>query len=112
MGPARELLTDWEQQAALVLAQFRMAADEHPADPGFREITGELRSAAPDFARHWERHEVAGYRPVLKQFQHPVAGPLSLRQSKLITADEPRIRPVTRLPADPASAGRLPLLLG
>ncbi|MFE2379750.1 helix-turn-helix transcriptional regulator [Streptomyces sp. NPDC059398] len=110
-GPARELMTDWEQQATLVLAQFRMTADEHPADPRFGEITAELRSASPEFARYWERHEVAGYQPVLKRFQHPRAGALSLRQSKLIAADDPRIHLVTRLPVDPQSAARLPLLL-
>ncbi|WP_406142333.1 helix-turn-helix transcriptional regulator [Streptomyces sp. NBC_01089] len=49
-APARTLMPDWEQQATRVPAQFRMAADEHPADPRFGEITAELRRTVTDFA--------------------------------------------------------------
>ncbi|MFI9720172.1 helix-turn-helix transcriptional regulator [Streptomyces sp. NPDC052396] len=111
-GPARELMTDWEQQATLVVAQFRMAADQRPADGRFQEIVTGLREESPDFRRYWDRHEVASYQTVLKHFRHPSVGQLALRQTKLAAADDPRIQLVIRLPEDAGSAARLPLLLG
>lgn len=105
--PAHELFVEWEQQATPVLAQFRMAADEHPTDPRFAEIITELAGTAPDFATWWERHDVAGYQPVRKEFEHPRVGRLALRQSKLIVADTPELQVVVRLPADDLTKAKL-----
>ncbi|MCC9307590.1 helix-turn-helix transcriptional regulator [Kitasatospora sp. RB6PN24] len=109
--PARTLMLDWEEQAPRILAQFRVAADEHPDDPRFAEILAELRAAAPDFPHWWDRHDVVGYQVVLKGYQHPRAGRLLLRQSKLLAAEDSRIHLVARFPADEVTAARLPLLL-
>ncbi|GAA1986998.1 helix-turn-helix transcriptional regulator [Catenulispora subtropica] len=105
--PAREVMVDWDRQASPVLAQFRMVAEEHPHDPRYAEIVEDLHRHVPDFSTWWERHEVADYRTVVKRYDHPLAGPMTLRQSKMTVADDPRIHLVARLPADPASAARL-----
>ncbi|WP_424890361.1 helix-turn-helix transcriptional regulator [Streptomyces sp. XH2] len=109
--PARSLMTDWEAQAGQVLAQFRMRADEQFGDARFTEIVADLLAHAPDFARFWQRHEVADYRAVHKHFTHPRAGRLALRQSKLIAADDPRIHLLARFPADERTKDALPLLV-
>ncbi|MEV8528841.1 helix-turn-helix transcriptional regulator [Streptomyces sp. NPDC052000] len=109
--PARFLMTDWEAQAGQVLAQFRMRADEEPGDPRFAAVVADLLAAAPDFARFWQRHEVADYRAVNKHFTHPRAGRLTLRQSKLIAADDPRLRLLARFPADERTKDALALLV-
>ncbi|MER5546348.1 helix-turn-helix transcriptional regulator [Streptomyces sp. NPDC002589] len=109
--PARSLMTDWEAQASQVLAQFRMRADEEPGDPRFAALVAALLAGAPDFARFWQRHEVADYRSVHKHFTHPRAGRLTLRQSKLIAADDPRVHLLARFPADEATKGALALLV-
>ncbi|MFF7357325.1 helix-turn-helix transcriptional regulator [Streptomyces filipinensis] len=108
--PARSLMTDWEAQATQVLAQFRMRADEEPADPRYRAVVADLLAHTPDFARFWQRHEVADYRSVHKHFTHPRAGRLILRQSKLIVADDPRVHLLVRLPADEVTKDALALL--
>jgi transcriptional regulator with XRE-family HTH domain len=105
--PARELMVDWDRQASPVLAQFRMVAEEHPHDRRFAEIVEELHRHVADFPTWWGRHEVADYRTVVKRYDHPSAGPITLRQSKLIIADDPRIHLVARLPADTDSAARI-----
>ncbi|MBX7550342.1 helix-turn-helix transcriptional regulator [Streptomyces sp. tea 10] len=105
--PARSLMTDWEAQATQVLAQFRMRADEEPADPRYAAVVADLLAHTPDFARHWQRHDVADYRTVHKHFAHPRAGRLTLRQSKLIAADDPRIHLLARFPADEATKDAL-----
>ena len=111
-SPARELFVDWEQQAAQVLAQFRMVADEHPTDPRFAEIIAELSGTATDFDTWWSRHDVASYQPVRKEFNHPSVGLLALRQSKLIAADSPELQFVVRLPVDEETKARLRTLVG
>lgn len=108
---ARSLMADWEAQARQVLAQFRMRADEEPGDPRFAAVVADLLAGAPDFARFWQRHEVADYRSVHKDFTHPRAGRLALRQSKLIAADDPRIHLLALLPADEPTREALRLLV-
>ncbi|GHH31236.1 helix-turn-helix transcriptional regulator [Streptomyces rubradiris] len=105
--PARSLMTDWEAQATQVLAQFRMRADEEPADPRYAEVVADLLAHTPDFARFWQRHDVADYRTVYKDFAHPRVGRLTLRQSKLIAADDPRVHLLARFPADEATKDAL-----
>ena len=109
--PARFLMTDWEAQASQVLAQFRVRADEEPGDPRFAAVVADLLAVVPDFARFWQRHEVADYQTVDKHFTHPRAGRLVLRQSKLIAADDPRVHLLARFPADESTKGALALLI-
>jgi len=109
--PAHKLLVDWEQQATLVLAQFRKAADEHPSDPRFAEIVADLHRDVPDFDLWWDRHDVATFQAVRKQYLHPRVGPLALRQTKLLAADNVELHIVVRLPVDEATEQRLPELL-
>ena len=109
--PAHQLLVDWEQQATLVLAQFRKAADEHPADPRFAEIVADLHRDVPDFGLWWDRHEVDTFRAVRKEYLHPRVGPLTLRQTKLLAADNVELHIVVRFPVDEATKQRLPGLV-
>ncbi|GAA1967906.1 helix-turn-helix transcriptional regulator [Kitasatospora viridis] len=103
--PMRTVVKDWETESWAVLAQFRASADRHPGDPRFAEIVADVSSADPGFPARWERHDVAGFTPALKRFDHPELGPLTFRQAKLIAAEDPDLHLVARYPADP-STGR------
>ena len=109
--PARALFVDWERQARPVLAQFRIAADEHPTDPRFAEILADVRNARDDFDSWWSRHDVADYQTVIKRFNHPSAGLLTLHQVKLIPANDPSLQFVVRYPADSETNEVLPRLM-
>lgn len=101
--PMRTLLKNWETESWAVLAQFRASADRHPGDPRFAEIVQDVSSADPGFAERWERHDVAGYTPALKRFDHPTLGPLTFRQAKLIAAEDSELHLLARHPADPST---------
>jgi transcriptional regulator with XRE-family HTH domain len=101
--PMRSILKNWQTEASAVLAQFRASADRHPADPRFAEIVAEVSAADPAFAAGWERHDVAGFTPALKRFDHPQLGLLTFRQAKLIAAEDPDLHLVARYPADPST---------
>jgi transcriptional regulator with XRE-family HTH domain len=109
--PARRLLVDWEYQASLVLAQFRKAADEQPSDGRFAEVVDDLLGSVTDFEVWWNRHDVATFQAVLKEYDHPGAGRLALRHTKLLAAENPALHIVARFPADEATTRRLPGLL-
>ncbi|MFE9427448.1 helix-turn-helix transcriptional regulator [Kitasatospora sp. NPDC006697] len=103
----RSMLKDWEGESRAVLAQFRASADRHPHDPRFAEILAQLCGADPGFRARWERHDVGGFMPALKRFDHPVLGLLTFRQTKLIAAEDPDLHLVVRHPADPATGRAL-----
>jgi transcriptional regulator with XRE-family HTH domain len=105
--PMRSMIKDWETEAWAVLAQFRASADRHPGDPRFAQIVADVSSADPAFAGRWERHDVAGFTPALKRFDHPRLGPLTFRQTKLIAAEDSELHLVARFPADPATRDAL-----
>ncbi|MGW2374286.1 helix-turn-helix transcriptional regulator [Kitasatospora sp. NPDC001683] len=101
--PMRTVLKNWEAESWAVLAQFRASADRHPDDPRFAEIVADVSTADPGFPARWERHDVAGFNPALKRFDHPRLGLLTFRQAKLIAAEDPDLHLVARHPADPAT---------
>lgn len=101
--PMRGIVKSWESESSAVLAQFRASADRHPDDPRFAEIVEDVSSSDPDFAQRWERHDVAGFMPALKRFDHPQLGFLTFRQAKLIAAEDPELHLVIRHPADPGT---------
>ena len=102
-APMRAMLKDWEAETWAVLAQFRASADRHSGDPRFDEIVADVTNADPDFAVRWERHDVAGFTPALKRFDHPRLGLLTFRQTKLIAAENPELHILARHPADPST---------
>ncbi|MEV7595867.1 helix-turn-helix transcriptional regulator [Kitasatospora sp. NPDC089797] len=101
--PMRSILKNWEAESWAVLAQFRASADRHPGDPRFAEIVADVSAADPGFPARWERHDVAGFTPALKRFDHPRLGFLTFRQAKLIAAEDPELHLVARHPADPGT---------
>ncbi|MFI2200519.1 helix-turn-helix transcriptional regulator [Streptomyces sp. NPDC020192] len=101
--PMRTILKNWQTESWAVLAQFRASADRHPDDPRFAEIVDDVSSTDPGFPARWDRHDVAGFTPALKRFDHPRLGPLTFRQTKLIAAENPDLHLVARFPADPST---------
>jgi transcriptional regulator with XRE-family HTH domain len=77
MDPVRrELFPDWERGARRIVAKFRADSARHIGDPAFERLISSLRAASPEFARWWERHEVAGGGEGRKELEHPIVGRL------------------------------------
>jgi transcriptional regulator with XRE-family HTH domain len=100
---ARALFPDWTQIATQTAAALRAEAD--PRDP----VTAELISAmlADDFFRRvWAAHDVRPARDETKRFDHPSAGPLTLRRQALSIAgaEDQVIITYQAEPASPAAA--------
>jgi transcriptional regulator with XRE-family HTH domain len=73
----REMFTDWEPSARLLVAKFRADSARHLGDPEFESLISALRKTSPDFSRAWDRHEVSQSGDARKDLRHPTAGMMS-----------------------------------
>jgi transcriptional regulator with XRE-family HTH domain len=99
----RTLLVDWPHDVAWVVAQFRAAMAKHVGEPHWIELVDRLRGASDDFARLWERHDVASSHSRTKRYLHPRVGLVTLDSLSLRLAEAPDCRVVVCIPADAGS---------
>jgi MmyB-like transcription regulator ligand binding domain len=76
--PASEV--PWADEEAVrfartTVADLRAAYARYPTDPGLRKLVAELLALSPNFAEMWSAHEVESRGPLMKRFDHPLAGP-------------------------------------
>jgi hypothetical protein len=107
----RLLMVDWLAQAQDLLAQFRADVGENPGDPQLQSLTKALHQVSPEFRGWWDRYDIAAFSSSRRQFNHPRLGLLNLDYAKLAALDAPGIKLFTCLPADAATALKLPQLI-
>ncbi len=73
----REMFTDWDRSARVLVAKFRADSARHLRDPEFESLIAALRKTSPEFSRAWERHEVSQSGEGRKDLRHPLAGLMS-----------------------------------
>ena len=107
---ARDFFADWNRAARECVAALRTQAGRDPFDSGLSSLVGELSTQSAEFAALWATHDVRLHRKTEKQFNHPVAGPLSLRYERLAIAGDPGLEIVTYVP-EPGSRSAQALAL-
>ncbi|MEU4173298.1 helix-turn-helix transcriptional regulator [Streptomyces sp. NPDC026665] len=70
---------DWESVARDCVAFLRMDAARYPDDARLAALVGELSVKDEHFGRWWADHRVRAQQAGSKHFNHPLAGPLTLR---------------------------------
>lgn len=80
---ARRLFPDWPDIAEQTVAALRATAD--PRDPRTAALVAGLQSD-DEFRSLWGQHDIRPSRNEIKRFDHPDAGPLTLRRQTLIIA--------------------------
>jgi len=100
----------WAGLARGLLGQYRAQAGRRAGDPLVAARTAALCDASREFREWWGRHAVADFQSTRRVFNHPRVGRLVLDYVKLAAADAPDITLFTCLPADAATAGKLPAL--
>lgn len=93
-----------------VVRELRSVAARYPADPLVAELVEELCEGSGDFARLWDRHDVAGSPALRKTFRNTAVGELTVDCDalKLTDADQHLIL-YTAAPGSP-DADKLALL--
>jgi transcriptional regulator with XRE-family HTH domain len=107
----RVCVPDWELVTARMVAQFRGQMAEHVAEPAWKAHLKRLKAASPEFARLWEKHEVASAQTGRKRFRNPHVGLLNFEVTMSWLNPRPGVRMMIYTPTDTQTARRLEELL-
>jgi transcriptional regulator with XRE-family HTH domain len=100
----RERWPDWDETAGDLVATLRDELGR--ADPAINRLVRRLNAASPEFARWWNRHDIATLCGARRRLLHPQLGELRLFCEQL-TVPPANQRLVTFLATDPVSQARL-----
>ncbi|AMO96410.1 helix-turn-helix domain protein [Collimonas fungivorans] len=95
---ATNLISDWEQRASRLAAEFRADCGMYLDEPEIAELVARLSAASDAFKRAWNLHDVVEKEGGERRFSHPVLGQLSYRQVNLRVANRPELKLVMLLP--------------
>lgn len=108
---ARAHLPNWESDARLAVAAFRLETARAGAGEKAGALVEELGRSSPEFASMWLDNDVGAYGEGAKLVEHPTAGRLALDYSSFAVDDQPDLGLVVYTPATPADAARVRSLL-
>ena len=86
---AQALITDWQDRARRVLAEFRADYSHSINDQRMRAMVDDLRRESDFFAAAWDQQAVLEREGGLRSFVHPQEGALCFRQHTFRPADRP-----------------------
>lgn len=79
----RSLFVPWEPVALDMVGRLRASLAKHPDEPTLDEVIARLKSQSLEFAALWRRHPVRLSPLGVARLQHPILGPLVLRDTVL-----------------------------
>jgi hypothetical protein len=103
----RELIIDWDEEAARHVAMYRAAMALHLDGPTWTTLPERLCQSVPEFRAIWDRHDVAGPGRRTKRYRHPEVGEMTFESTALVLADAPALRLMLLRPIDESSRNRL-----
>ncbi|MGW7253749.1 helix-turn-helix transcriptional regulator [Streptomyces sp. NPDC054834] len=106
LGPHRQGLrlygvTDADTFGRASAQHLRATAARYPDDPEVTGLVNELLSGSEEFARLWASHDVSAEPTLIKTFQHPLVGPVTVNCDVLSITD--RDQRVVIYTAEPGS---------
>jgi transcriptional regulator with XRE-family HTH domain len=107
----RRAITDWDEAARRMTAQFRAQMAEHVAEPAWKAHLRRLRAASPEFADIWDRHEVSAITPKAKKIRNPHVGMLRFEAVSTWLNPRPGIRMLVYTPTDTETFRRMEKLV-
>jgi transcriptional regulator with XRE-family HTH domain len=103
---ARSLISDYEERARRVVAEFRADVSTHLDDPAIGGLVDGLRSESKLFARLWGEHSVLGREGGARAFNHPTQGDLRYEQVTFNVANRPDLKLVMLISQPQLDSGR------
>jgi len=103
----RKALLDWEDGATRMVANLRWLMADHVAEPSWKSLVKRRRTASPEFAELWERHEVRSIENKTKRVLNPLVGELRMEVMNTWLSPRPGTRLHVYSPADAVTERRL-----
>jgi len=89
---AKRLISDWENRARRILAEFRVDFARHMDDADLRAQVAELTQRSAAFARIWDEHAVLGREGGERGFNHPDPAFRRFEQTGFTLASHPDLK--------------------
>jgi len=96
---SQELITDWEQRARRLVAEFRADCGQYLDDPQIKTMVEELSARSALFKRAWSLQDVVEREGGKRLFRHPIHGELTYQQVNFRVANRPDLKLITLMPA-------------
>ena len=94
---ASRLISDWDDRARRVVAEFRADFSRSLRDPFMQALIDELTAQSPTFRHLWQEQEVLGREGGERRFKNPAR---RFYQSALIVCSHPNIKLVSLTPLE------------
>jgi len=94
---ASRLISDWDERARRVVAEFRADFSRRLRDPSMQALIDELTAQSPTFRQLWQEQEVLGREGGERRFKNPAR---RFYQSTLILSSHPEIKLVSLTPLE------------
>lgn len=107
----RAQLPDWEDNARMAIAVFRIDVARGGGSREAAALAAELQASSADFRRLWAEHEVRTHGGGLKRFERPGVGRFSLEYSAFPVDGADGLSMVVFTPPTPADARAVAELL-
>ena len=105
--PVRAKMPDWESDARIAVATFRLETARAGASETAKALADELSQSSPEFAAMWCDNDVSTYGEGTKRVEHPVVGPLKLEYAAFAVDGRPDLGLVIYTPATSADVERV-----
>lgn len=89
---SRQFIVGWEEDARMLLAQFRTSCARHPDDAQLAALVRDLQERSPEFRAWWPDHEVRGGQEGRKLIDHPDAGYMAFERLTFQVFDTPDLK--------------------
>ncbi len=96
---SQQLITDWEQRAQRLVAEFRADCGQYLDDPQIQEMVEQLSARSSLFKRAWHLQDVVEREGGPRLFHHPLRGQLRYTQVNFRVANRPDLKLITLMPA-------------
>ncbi len=95
---AKTLVSDWEERARRVVAEFRAETSHHQNTEEMRAFVRNMTHNSADFNHWWKQHDVMAREGGERAFEHPQQGALRYRQLTFHPAEHAGLKLVMLIP--------------
>lgn len=89
---------DWETRSRRLVAEFRADCRSRLDEPELQSLVNELSQASNAFEQFWKQHDVLQRQGGLREFNHPIRGPLRYQQVTMRPVDQEQLKLVLLSP--------------
>ena len=104
---AKRLISDWENRARRILAEFRVDFARHMDDPDLRAQVADLAQRSATFARIWEEHAVLDREGGERAFNHSDPAFRRFEQTGFTLANNPDLKLMVLTPISASPSKRI-----